>query len=300
MSYFILVLLGSVWGASYLFIKVGGETISPLTFVMGRVGLAGITLLLIALARREKLPRWREPVWRWLLAMGVLNSVVPYTLITWGETRVSSGLAAILVGAMPLFTVLLAHWLTHDEKITSLKLAGILLGFGGVVVLFLPDLQSGTTFSLVGGLAILLAAVSYAYSAILARKHLQGFPHTTVALGQMISAFAILLPLSLAVDHPWTLHPSFPALASLLTLAVVGTALAYLMYYWLIENVGATRTSLVTYISPVIAVILGVIVLGETADWTTFVGLILIIVGVGAVTRKRAPDAVPLVTAEET
>jgi drug/metabolite transporter (DMT)-like permease len=299
MSYFILILLGSIWGASYLFIKVGGESIPPVTFVMGRVGLAGITLFLIALLRREKLPSWRAPVWRWLWAMGLLNSVVPYTLITWGETRVSSGLAAILVGAMPIFTVLLAHWLTQDEKITPLKAVGIALGFCGVVILFLPDVVTGATFNLVGGLAILLAAVSYAFASIQARKHLKGFPHVSVALGQMITASAILIPASFLLDQPWTLTPTMPSLVSLLILAVVGTALAYLMYYWLIEHVGATRTSLVTYISPVIAVFLGALVLNETLHWTTFAGLLLIVAGVGLVTRKRAPDAVPLVTAEE-
>lgn len=299
MSYFLLILLGSIWGASYLFIKIGGESIPPVTFVMGRVGLAGITLFLIALLRREKLPSWRASVWRWLWVMGLLNSVVPYTLITWGETRVSSGLAAILVGAMPIFTVLLAHWLTQDEKITPLKAVGIALGFFGVVILFLPDVIQGATFNLVGGLAIVLAAISYAFASIQARKHLKGFPHATVALGQMITASAILIPASLFLDQPWTLQPTVPSLVSLLILAVVGTAFAYLMYYWLIEHVGATRTSLVTYISPVIAVFLGALVLNETLDWTTFAGLLLIVAGVGLVTRKRAPNAVPLVTAEE-
>lgn len=295
----ILVLLGSIWGASYLFIKIGAETISPITFVMGRVMLAGITLAILSVVRGERLPNLRAPVWRWLATMGLLNSVIPYTLITWGETRVSSGLAAILVGAMPIFTVLLAHLLTSDEKITPLKLAGILVGFAGVVVLFLPDLMQGATFNLVGGLGILLAAVSYALAAIQARKHLQGVPHTTVALGQMITASLILIPASLLIDHPWTLEPSPASLMSLFILAVVGTAFAYLMYYWLIEQVGATRTSLVTYISPVIAVFLGAIVLGEEMDWTTFVGLLFIIAGVALVSRKRAPQATPLVTAEE-
>lgn len=299
MSYFILLLLGSIWGASYLFIKVGGESIPPVTFVMGRVALAGITLFLIALLRREKLPSWRAPVWRWLWAMGLLNSVIPYTLITWGETRVSSGLAAILVGAMPIFTVLLAHWLTRDEKITPVKAVGIALGFLGVVILFLPDVLQGATFNLVGGLAIVLAAVSYALASIQARKHLIGFPHATVALGQMMTASVILIPASILIDQPWTLQPTVPSLVSLLTLAVVGTALAYLMYYWLIEHVGATRTSLVTYISPVIAVFLGAVFLNEALDWTTFAGLLLIVAGVGLVTRKRSLNAVAVVTAEE-
>lgn len=298
MAYGILILLGTIWGASYLFIKVGVETISPVTFVTGRVLFAGITLAIISMVRREKLPNLRAPVWRWLGAMGLLNSVIPYTLITWGETRVSSGLAAILVGAMPIFTVLFAHFLTGDEKITPSKLAGLLVGFAGVVVLFLPDLVQGAAFNLVGGLAILFAAVSYALATIQARKHLQGIPHVTVALGQMITASLILIPSSFLIDHPWTLAPSPAALVSLIILAVVGTAFAYLMYYWLIEHVGATRTSLVTYISPVIAVVLGIVFLSEEFVWTTVVGLVCIIIGVALVSRKQSAQAVPLVTAE--
>ncbi|RIK28041.1 MAG: EamA family transporter [Chloroflexi bacterium] len=299
MSYFYLILLGAIWGASYLLIKIGGESIPTVTFVMGRTGLAAVTLFLIALLRREKLPSWRAPVWRWLWVMGLLNSVIPYTLITWGETRVSSGLAAILVGAMPIFTVLLAHRLTHDEKITPLKALGIAAGFVGVVILFLPDVLEGATFTLMGGAAILLAAASYALATIQARKHLKGYPHATVSLGQMLTASALLIPASLLFDQPWTLQPTTASLVALAFLAVVGTALAYLMYYWLIEHVGATRTSLVTYISPVIAIFLGAAILNESLHWTTFAGLSLIVAGVGLVTRKRAPDAVPLVTAEE-
>lgn len=299
MEYFLLILLGSIWGASYLFIKVGGETIPPVTFVMGRVVLAGLALLAVARVRHDKLPPLRSPLWRWLVVMGLLNSVVPYTLITWGETRVSSGLAAILVGTMPIFTVLFAHWLTEDERITPLKFIGILLGFLGVVVLFVPDLVKGATFSLVGGLAIVAAAVSYAFASTLARIHLRGVPPGTTSLGQMAVAALVLVPASLLIDQPWTLEPSAASLASLVILAVVGTAFAYLIFYWLIARVGATRTSLVTYISPVIAVLLGAVVLNETLNWTTVVGLTLIIAGVALVTVKRSPQAVPLVTAEE-
>jgi len=300
MEYFLLILLGSIWGASYLFIKVGGETIPPVTFVMGRVVLAGLALLVVALVRREKLPPLGAPIWRWFLVLGILNSIVPYTLITWGETRVSSGLAAILVGAMPLFTVLFAHWLTTDERITPVKLIGIIVGFLGVVVLFLPDLLEGATFSLVGGLAIVLAAVSYAFASTLARVHLKGVAPTTSSLGQMVVASVILIPASMLIDHPWTLTPSAASLASLVTLALVGTAFAYVIFYWLIEHVGATRTSLVTYISPVIAVFLGALLLNEALNGSTLIGLVLIIAGVALVTRRRSVQAVPLVTAEET
>ncbi|HZQ11084.1 MAG TPA: EamA family transporter [Anaerolineae bacterium] len=299
MDYFVLVFLGALWGASYLFIKIGGEQLPPITFVAARTTIAGISLLLVALARREKLPPLGSSLWKWLIAIGLLNSAVPYTLITWGELHVSSGLAAILVGAMPIFTVLLAHWRLHDERLKPRKVVGILIGFAGVVVLFLPDLENGLQWSLVGGAAILAAAISYASAAIVARLHLKSLPHVSVALGQMITASLILIPISLLFDHPWTLSPTPIAVGALVTLAVFGTAFAYLIYYWLIAHVGATRTSLVTYISPVVAVILGAVFLNESLEWNTLVGLILIIAGVGLVTSlslggRRAQAVTPV------
>lgn len=287
MEYLYLVLLGSIWGASYLFIKLGGEHVTPLTLVAMRTTIAGVVLFLAMAARREKLPQLNAPIWRWLAVMGVLNSVIPYSLITWGEVYVSSGLAAILVGAMPIFTVLLAHWMTHDEKMTPRKILGVAVGFFGVVILFLPDFLNAAEANLMGGLAIIAAAVSYALAAIYARRHFKGQSHVTVTFGQMVMASSILIPASLLLEHPWTLTPTPLALGAIATLAILGTAIAYLMYYWLIANVGATRTSLVTYISPVIAVFLGVVFLQEYLQWTTIAGLVLIIAGVGLVTNLQ-------------
>ncbi len=288
MAYFILILLGSIWGASYLFIKVGVDGgVTPVTLVAMRTALAGIVLAGVLVLRREKLPARNASIWKWLVVLGLLNSVVPYTLITWGETRISSGLAAILVGAMPIFTVILAHYMTHDEKFTPRKIVGIVAGFVGVVILFLPDFLAAATANIFGGLAVVVAAISYALATIYARRHTKGYSHTTIAFGQMLMASIILIPASLVFEHPWTLSPTLPALASIFVLATLGTAFAYLLYFWLIANVGATRTSLVTYISPVIAVILGAVVLNEHLQWTTLVGLVLIIAGVGLVTNLR-------------
>lgn len=287
MAYFILLLLGSIWGASYLFIKVGGESVPPVTLVMMRTTIAGLVLFLTLNLRREKLPPINAPIWKWLAALGLFNSVIPYTLITWGEIYISSGLAAILVGAMPIFTILFAHWLTHDEKLTPRKIAGVVAGFVGVVILFLPDFLNAASANLYGGLAVVGAAISYAFATIIARRHLKGQSHVTTSFGQMLMASIILIPASLLLDRPWTLTPTPIALGAIVTLAVLGTAFAYLMYFWLIANVGATRTSLVTFISPVIAVILGAVILGEKLEWTTGVGLVLIIVGVGLVTNLQ-------------
>lgn len=298
MEWVILVVLGAIWGASYLFIKIGGAEIPPLTFAALRTLIAGLVLIPVILIQREKFPARDSGVWKWLAAMGLLNSVIPYTLITWGETHISSGLAAILVGAMPIFTVILAHWLTHDEKLTPMRLIGVLVGFAGVVILFLPDLQLRMQQNLAGGLAVVIAAVSYAFAATLARRHLKEQSSTIVAMSQLLIAAIILVPFSLLLDQPFGLRPTPAALGSLVALAVMGTAIAYVMYYWLVANVGATRTSLVTYVSPVIAVFLGALLLNERLDWTTFVGLIAIIAGVAIVTRSPAPRPI-LATAVE-
>lgn len=284
MSYFFLILLGSIWGASYLFIKIGGEYVTPITLVAMRTALAGVVLFLALLVRREKLPSLRAPIWKWLAVMGLLNSVIPYTLITWGETRISSGLAGILVGAMPIFVVLFAHWMTHDEKLTPRKISGIGAGFLGVVLLFLPDFLQAATANIFGGLAVIAAAVSYAFATIYARRHFKGASHVTVAFGQMLTASLVLVPASVLLEHPWTLAPTPLALAAIATLSILGTAIAYLMYYWLIANVGPTRTSLVTYIGPIVAVILGAVFLQEHLQWTMLFGLVLIVAGVGLVT----------------
>lgn len=294
MAFFILILLGSIWGASYLFIKVGVDGgVSPVTLVAMRTALAGITLFGMILLRREKFPPRRAPIWKWLVLLGFLNNVIPYTLITWGETRISSGLAAILVGAMPIFTVILAHYMTHDEKFTPRKVIGMVAGFIGVVILFLPDflqlttLHAAATANIFGGLAVVVAAVSYATATIFARRHTKGYSHTFIAFGQMLMASIALIPASVLLEQPWTLSPTAQALVSIFILATLGTAFAYLLYFWLIARVGATRTSLVTYISPVIAVILGAVVLNESLQWTMVVGLVLIVAGVGLVTNLQ-------------
>lgn len=295
MRWFVLVALGTIWGASYLFIKVGGAEIPTFTFVAARTIIASIALWVLIALRREKTPQLSWRVCGPLLAMGIFNSAIPYALITWGETEISSGLAGILTAMMPIFTVLIAHLVTHDEKLNINKIAGILVGFVGVIVLFLPNLQTGLKLSFFGEVAIVVASASYGLASVIAHKYIQGVSHLTAAFGQLLSASIVLLPLSLLVDRPFGLHPSLAAMASLGTLALLGTAFAYLLYYWLIGQTGATITLLVTYIIPVSAIILGAVVLNEHFDWTAFVGLAGIIAGVGLVTRtSSALVAVPV------
>jgi drug/metabolite transporter (DMT)-like permease len=298
MRWLVLVALGAIWGASYLFIKIGGAEIPPLTFVASRTIIASLALWAVIMIRREKLPKLRWTVWAPLLAMGIFNSAIPYTLITWGETEISSGLAGILTAMMPIFTVLIAHVVTHDEKLNLNKVAGILVGFAGVVVLFSPNLRTGIKLSFYGELAVVVASASYGLASVIAHKYVQGVSHLNAAFGQLATASLVLLPLSLTVDRPLGLSPSLAALASLGTLALLGTAFAYLLYYWMIDHTGATITSMVTYIIPVSAIVLGAVVLKEHFDVTAFVGLAAIIAGVGLVTRKSSAGVSVAVSVE--
>lgn len=288
MTWFVLLLLGAIWGASYFFIKVGGEEIPPFTFVEVRVLVAAIALFIVLRMRSEKMPRTRDE-WLPLIAMGIFNGVIPYTLITWGETHISSGLASILTAAMPLFTVLIAHFWAHDERLTVVKAVGVVIGFVGVVVLFVPELRQGIQMEFWGQFAVVVAAASYAIATVVARKYLHGVSHVVASTGQLASAAVFMLPLSLVFDNPLALHPSFRAMASLATLALLGTAFAYVLYYWLIEHTGVTRTSLVTYLIPITGVMWGALLLNEVVGWESIVGLVLIIAGIGLVNRQPAP-----------
>lgn len=300
-AWFILFLLGAIWGASYLFIKVGGAEIPPFTFVEGRALTAALALFLVMRWRGESLPRARRE-WMLLVAMGIFNGVIPYTLITWSETHIASGLAAILTAAVPLFTVLLAHFWTHDERLSVAKVFGVVLGFVGVIVLFLPQLRRGIQVAdpvtpggmeLWGEFAVVVAAASYAVAVLIARKYLMSMSHVVASTGQLASTAFFMLPLSLAFDTPFALRPSLAAIGSLATLALLGTAFAYILYYWLIEHTGATRTSLVTFIIPITGVMWGALLLGERIEWEAVVGLTLIIAGVGLVSQQDAPAHEP-------
>ena len=287
MSWAILLLLGAIWGASYMFIKIGGAEIPPFTFVEVRTLIAAIALMLVLALRKESIPRTRR-AWLTLTAMGIFNGVIPYTAITWGETHISSGLASILTAAMPLFTIIFAHFWTKDERLTMPKAIGVALGFIGVVVLFVPELQRGLQMEFWGQFAIVIAAASYGLATLIAHKYLDGVSPVMAPTGQLLTAAIIMLPFSLAFDNPFALSPSLKAMGALLILALLGTAFAYILYYWLIEHTGATRTSLVTYLIPITGILWGALFLGEPIEWQAIVGLLLIIAGVGLVNRSSA------------
>ncbi|MBI5303901.1 MAG: EamA family transporter [Chloroflexi bacterium] len=288
-AWFILFLLGAIWGASFLFIKVGVAEIPPFTFVLGRTLIAATVLFGVMRFRREAFPRTRA-LWTTFIALGILNGVIPYTLITWGETHITSGLASILNAAMPLFTVLLAHYWTHDERMTMPKMLGVLVGFVGVVIVFLPELRGGIQIEFWGQLAVVGAALSYAVATIMARRTLRGVSPVLAAAGQLGTAAMWMVIPSIVIDRPWTLRPTLPALGALVTLAILGTAVAYILYYWLVNHTGATRTSLVTYLLPIFGVMWGAVLLREPIAWEAILGLSLILAGVILVNRKFAPQ----------
>ena len=288
MSWIVLLLLGAIWGASYLLIKIGGAEIPPFTFVEGRTLIAALALFAVLAIRKEHLPRTRRE-WLALVAMGIFNGVIPYTAITWGELHITSGLAAILTAAMPLFTVIIAHYWTHDERLTSVKIFGIAIGFLGVAVLFLPDLRQGIQMEFWGELAIVVAAASYGLATVIAHKYVGGISPIVAPAIQLGSAAIWMLPLSLVFDNPFALRPSVAAVGSLLILALLGTAFAYILYYWLVEHTGATRTSLVTYLIPITGIFWGASFLGEKIELESILGLVLIIVGIVFVNRRPAP-----------
>ena len=258
-----LLFLACLWGPSFLFIKVAVAEIPPLTLVATRVGVAAVLLYLVLRLQGRHLPRSKE-LWRHFAIIGLCANALPFVLFSWGEQHVDSALAAILNGTTPLFTIILAHLSLADDRMTPVRAAGTIVGFLGVSLILSPSLLSGIQVEVWGLLAMTTAAASYGVAIVYARKHLRGLPPLVAPTAQLAMAALYLLPLSLLLDRPGQLPwPSWPALASLLALTVMGTALGFVVYYRLQEHMGATDMSMVTYLMPVIGVALGVTVLNE-------------------------------------
>lgn len=275
-----LLFLASLWGPSFLFIKVAVGEIPPITLAMMRVGLASILLYLILRVQGRNLPR-PGPIWRNFAVMGFFANALPFALFSWGEIHIDSALAAILNGTTPLFTIVLAHLFIADDRLTPLKTGGILLGFGGLLMLIAPSLFEGVRATTWGLLAITLAAASYGVGIVYARKKLRGLPPLVGPAAQLTMATLYLLPLSLLIERPLAMPaPSWAAIGSLLALATMGTAIAFVVYYHVMEQTSATYLSMVTYLVPVFGVILGVVVLNEQPGWNAYLGCALILLGV--------------------
>lgn len=276
--------LSVLWGGTFLFQAVAVREVPPLTMVFLRLALAALILAGVARLLGERLPR-SVPVWGALAGMAVLNNVVPFTLFAYGQTEIGAGLAAILNATTPLFAVVVAHLLTPDEKITRAKLAGLALGFAGVAVMIGPALLGRAGENVPAQLACLAGALSYAFSGIQGRRlQRQGLAPVVSATGQVIASSLMLLPAVLLVDRPWLLpSPSAAAAGSILALAVLSTALAYIIFFRILATAGATNLLLVTFLIPVTAILLGTLFLGERLEPRQVAGMALIACGLAAI-----------------
>eukprot|EP01037_Dinobryon_pediforme_P012686 gene12686-12781_t len=275
----LLLLLSVFWGGSFFFFKVLAAVLPPFTIVLGRVGIAALALNFYLLARRDFMPS-ALALWRSFLVMGILNNVIPFTLIVFGETRINSGLASILNAATPVFAILSAHMLTHNEKLSWNKGLGVIFGFAGVAVLIGPDALKGlANADLFGELACLLAAFTYGFAGIYGRRF-KGMAPIKVATGQITASTLFLIPVAALAERPWTLPmPSLQTWAALLGIALVCTALAYMLFFRILAAAGATNVQLVTFLVPVSALFLGWLFLGEQLAANAILGMVIIGLG---------------------
>ncbi len=279
-NFFLLLFLAALWGPSFVFIKMAVETIPPLTLVLGRVGLAAIILYVVLRVQNGRLPQ-SPTIWKHIAIVALIHNTIPFVLFAWGEQYIDSALASILNGTTPLFTIILAHYFTVDDHLTPTKVIGVLLGFFGLILLVIPSFTDGVIATTWGVLAIALAAAMYGVAIVYTRNHLRGLPKLVAPTGQMIMATIMLIPLTLIVDQPWTLPaPSTQSILALLALAVWGTALAFVMYYKLLEVADPSYVSMITYVIPVFGVVLGVLVLEESITTLMIVGCGFILLGV--------------------
>lgn len=280
----LLIALALIWGGAFFFISVIVQSVPPLTYVWLRLSIASAALWLFLSWRGERLGLPRS-VWGSMLLLALLNNVIPFALFGWGQTHIASGLASILNATTPIWGVVVAHVFTRDERMTPARIAGVLLGFGGVAMMIGPSLLSSLGNNALAQLACVAASLSYALAAVWARRFKGlGLPPMTVTTGQLSVGAVVMLPVALVVDQPW-LGPLPPAgaWAALLALALLCTAFAYVLYFRLIDSAGATNALLVTLLVPPTAILLGAAFLGEALAPHDFLGLVLIALGLAAI-----------------
>ena len=289
--WFVFVTLGLIWSSSFLWIKIGVQEIGPMALVAFRMFFGALTAVIIGVYQKVPWPRDRR-TWGIFAVLGPASLAIPIFFISWGEQTIDSAVASILNATTPLFTIVIAHILLHDDKMTVPKVLGLLIGFAGVVILLSKDLAAGAQNSVIGQAAVILASLFYAGSAVFARKltkHVDG-----IARGAM--------PLITSTIFMWILGPltekpfEFPLLPltwiSVLWLGILGSGLAVIMLYYLIHEIGPTRASMVTYLFPVGGVILGVIFLNEQLSWQLLAGTVLIVLSLAVVNWRPAKAAV--------
>jgi drug/metabolite transporter (DMT)-like permease len=287
-DYLLLLCLATLWGASYSLIKVGVETIPPITFIAARTVIAGALLLAVMRTRGVAMPR-DLATWRRFLFQALMNSVLPFTLIAWAEQTIDAGLAAILNAMTPIFTFLLTWLPMHPEPARFRKLVGVAIGFAGVTLIISVGALDGIGRDVVAELAVIAATICYAGAAIFGRRFSDLSPLAPAA-GSLLCGAVLLVPVSLIVDQPWKLDPSAASIGALIGLAVCSTALALVIFFRLVRTLGSVGTTAQGYLRAPIGVGIGVVTLGEQLAWSSGVGLLLVLIGVAAMTVRRWPS----------
>jgi drug/metabolite transporter (DMT)-like permease len=280
------IALGLIWGSSFAWIKIAVEEIPPATLVAWRMTLGAVGMLALLAFMRVRMPSgWRE--WLPLVVLGTVNAAIPIFLISWGEQFVDSGTAAVLNSLVPIFSLIIAGVALRTEPVTALRVGGLVLGFIGAALLASRELELRADASgLIGALAVVLAAISYAVGASYARHRIQRTHRYVVAAGTLVFAALDMWVLALVVDGGIILPTQADTLLAVVWLGVLGSFIAYVLYFFLIEHLGATMASMVTYVFPVVGVAIGVLLLGEQMDIRLGIGTLLVLVGIVVVTVR--------------
>ncbi len=280
-----VVALGCIWGGSFTLIKLGVETIPPVTLTFTRMLIGAAILGAICAIQRTPWPRGRG-VWLVMLGVALAGNVVPQVLISWGETRIDASLAAILMAMMPIGALVIAHLLTTDERLSVRRVCGVVLGFGAVLVLVGRDALAGMGGAVIAQLAVAFGAMSYAYSAVLSRR-LAGVPLLSLGTATLTLGAVVQLPVMLAFEAPWRLEPSTTSMLAAAGLGVVSTGVATLLYFAVITRAGATVLAMSNYLVPLVGVLIGAVFLGEAISYAAIVALAMVMAGVWLI-RTRA------------
>jgi len=286
-SRLVWLLLCCIWGSTWLFIKLGLNDLPPLTFAGIRFVIAAMILFALITLRRVPFPNNRRD-WMFLALTGILSFSLNYGLVFWGEQYISSGLAALLQSTLPAFGLIIAHFYLPQERMTLPRMAGVLLGVVGVGVIFSNQLQVSGPRALWGSAALVLSAFCAAYANVLVKAYGLNLQPSVLAAGQMLFGLIPLLLIGIPLEgNPLKFHWTPIAWISMLYLAIVGTVIAFLLYYWLMHNMDVTKTMLIALVTPVVAVVLGMLVLKEELNWRTLVGGAMIMSGIGLIVVRK-------------
>jgi drug/metabolite transporter (DMT)-like permease len=290
-----IVLLSCLWGPSYLFIKLAVEEIPPLSMQVARVGIGAVILTLIVTLKGTPFPRGRR-IWTLLTIQGFIGSAVPFTLFAFGEQFIESSLAAVINGIVPMVAAIASHFCLEDETLTRRKFSGVLIGLVGFLLLLGPTLLDGSVEGdTIGICAVFVACLSYGGAMVFARSYLGALPPLVAPMGQLVTATVYLIPLAILIEQPQHLNlPSPTAIGAVLFLAVMGTAVAFILYYHILATAGATALSSVAYLLPVIGAFLGVFVRDELLTSGQLLAFGVILIGMYLINSQRSSNPQPL------